>query len=97
MSSLYVINNLVMNPVLASINKNGTVAEAAFADLLNINTINIDTPIIKITYAAINAFIDVSGLGDDAYMPNVIALDINKALYILEYHTSSAIYIIMLK
>jgi len=86
-----------MNPVLANINKNGTAAELAFADRLNIYTINIETPIIKITYAAINAFMDVTGLGDDAYIPNVTALDINKALYILEYHTSSAIYTIALK
>jgi hypothetical protein len=40
---------------------------------------------------------DVSGLGDDAYIPKVTALDINRALYILEYHTSSAIYNITLK
>ena len=97
MSSLYVINNRVMNPVLAIINKNGTTAELAFTDRLKIYNINIETPMIKITYAAINAFMDVTGLGDDAYIPNVTALDINNALYILEYHISSAIYIIILK
>jgi hypothetical protein len=86
-----------MNPVLVSINKKGTTAELAFTDQLKIYTINIDTPMIKIIYAAINAFIDVSGLGDDAYIPNVTALDIKRALYILEYHISSAIYNIKLK
>jgi hypothetical protein len=86
-----------MNPVLDNINKKGTTDELAFFDQLKIYTINIDTPIIKITYAAINALIDVRGLGDDAYIPKVTALDINRALYILEYHTSSAIYNITLK
>jgi len=86
-----------MNPMLVSINKNGGIDDTALFDLLNIYNINIETPIIKITYAAINAFMDVTGLGDDAYIPKVTALDINKALYILEYHTSSAIYIITLK
>jgi len=86
-----------MKPVLISINKNGTTAELAFKDQLKIYTINIETPMIKIIYAAINAFIDVTSLGDDAYIPNVTALDINNALYILEYHISSAIYTITLK